>query len=762
MSSNVNITFKKKIYNSTTDSTSGTIIFDKSTKKIYVEGECYSSDVKNATFDSNSSILTITKSDNSNITVDFSAFERKTNKATSLSSSSTHTQYPSAKCVYDYSKDKPKSELVWETQSVNDGILASETDISQNPNWQITNLDMTKYQKVKLYIRSGGSGTDITPSVVMKIDLGGLNKSPFGHFIGSTIGVNPNNNNRLFAVSAAISEDKTSVFFNRSTSLYNTAATSVNSDGRVLYKIVGYTGGEIGHDFQIKGPSDFTGKNFILQSKYDGNQVTSQWSIISGGQYATVNQWGRVDIEPGTANETIVVQAVYGGLSETITIQITYDNQLIISCPDTITGVSGSCVATYNNNGCVPVWSIINGNANAIINEYGEITILQSGDITIQAVYNGYTTTKEVTLEYQSGVVQETVINEDGSITETTTTETTDPTTGSTTTTTTTTTTNEDGSTSHVESETTENTDGSSTTQTTTTNEDGSSSESTTEVSAPDPNTGSVTSTSTTTNYDENGDTTGSQSNVTTENTDGSSTSTTINYNAEGDPTTQQNQDTDSSNNVNTQDITYNEQGEPEVTGYSIDTSGNTSGTGEEITGDGINTEFVPFDDSNEGFICHIRFRTVKTEQPNPPLVEDTEDKGSNYLFNILTAKSPFKPYRGFHIRWALSKKNYSSGNLTLGYTSDSANSTTSRQIYGINDVYDFNIIYDPNLLYYPSKFRVEDLQGRTSTITANIDFATNNMDFVLGYAINQNDEPYRYSNVTIYEFSLSRLVPPS
>jgi len=98
---------------------------------------------------------------------------------------------------------------------------------------------------------------------------------------------------------------------------------------------------------------------------------------------------------------------------------------------------------------------------------------------------------------------------------------------------------------------------------------------------------------------------------------------------------------------------------------------------------------------------------------------------------------------------------------LVFSYTSGSASSTTSRQIYGINDVYDFRIIYDLQLLYYPSKFRVEDLQGRTSTISANIEFASNNMDFVLGYAINQEDQPYRYSNVTIYEFTINRLTPP-
>lgn len=115
-----------------------------------------------------------------------------------------------------------------------------------------------------------------------------------------------------------------------------------------MYKIVGYRG-TVNHSYQIVGPGEYTGKNFLLQSKYDSDPVTSQWSIISGGTHATINQWGRVDIEPGTVQETIVVQSTYNGLTDQKAIVISYDNQLVIHCPDNITGESGSAVALYNN-----------------------------------------------------------------------------------------------------------------------------------------------------------------------------------------------------------------------------------------------------------------------------------------------------------------------------------------------------------------------------------------------------------------------------
>lgn len=236
----LNVIFRKKIYNSTTDSGNGVVVFDNTTNKIYVGGECYSSDVKDASYNSTTNVLTITKRDNTTITVNFSGYETTSNKVTSLSSESTDGQYPSAKCVYDNIRMKPV--VVWEAQTVSQGYLATETNIAQSMNnWQLTNLDLSEFKTVEVYIRAGGD-RDIayTPSIVIEIDLDDMNKSPFGHFLGSDVVQEPNDRNRLLAVSVAISEDKTSVLFNRCTSLYGTAVTEANNNGRVMYKIIGY------------------------------------------------------------------------------------------------------------------------------------------------------------------------------------------------------------------------------------------------------------------------------------------------------------------------------------------------------------------------------------------------------------------------------------------------------------------------------------------------------------------------------------------
>ena len=134
MPSNPRITLRKKPYNSSTDAGNGIVVFDNTTNRIYVGGGCYSSDVRNATLNSTSGILTITKYDNSVLTVDLNSYERTANKVTSLTAASTNDQYPSAKCVYELSKDKP--EIVWQAPNATSGILATETDLSATPAYQ--------------------------------------------------------------------------------------------------------------------------------------------------------------------------------------------------------------------------------------------------------------------------------------------------------------------------------------------------------------------------------------------------------------------------------------------------------------------------------------------------------------------------------------------------------------------------------------------------------------------------------------------------
>ena len=155
--------------------------------------------------------------------------------------------------------------------------------------------------------------------------------------------------------------------------------------------------------FYILGVSSCVGKTFNLQGILNNRVVPATWTITSGSQYASINENGKVTINSGVQNQTITVQAVYSSFIDTKTITISYDNQLTIESANTISGTSGNVIARYNGEIINPVWTINSGGSYGTINSSGEITIISSGNIEVQASYSGYSTTKTIALIYDAG-----------------------------------------------------------------------------------------------------------------------------------------------------------------------------------------------------------------------------------------------------------------------------------------------------------------------------------------------------------------------
>ena len=149
------------------------------------------------------------------------------------------TTYPTTLAVFNEFMRKPVT--VWEAEA-GSGILASNSNIVENPNWHLTNLDFTPYKRLKFYIAPGGtSNTQFTPSVVLEMSLENrAGTTTYGYYTASIICQNPNDANRLYALNMCVSNTKDKVFFGRQNSLYGTAATSINEAPRYLYKIEGY------------------------------------------------------------------------------------------------------------------------------------------------------------------------------------------------------------------------------------------------------------------------------------------------------------------------------------------------------------------------------------------------------------------------------------------------------------------------------------------------------------------------------------------
>lgn len=122
---------------------------------------------------------------------------------------------------------------------------------------------------------------------------------------------------------------------------------------------------------------------------------------MSGSQYASITENGKLTINEGVSSKAITVRCQYRTVATEKTFIVSYDNQLTIECATIMTGVVGNAVALYNGVVVSPVWSITTGGSHATIDALGEISISSSGDITLQATYSDMTVTKNVAVVYQ-------------------------------------------------------------------------------------------------------------------------------------------------------------------------------------------------------------------------------------------------------------------------------------------------------------------------------------------------------------------------
>ena len=174
-------------------------------------------------------------------TTNIITFESVSNKVSSVVSNSTSVdKYPSTKAVFDEFQRKPV--VIWETDS--NFLAAIQSDISENPAWQLTDLDMTQFKRIKIYSKAGKGRTtaSATPGMIleMSLDPRAASTDYAGNFIGSTLVQKPNDNNRLATLTCAVSADKTKFVVLRQTSLYGTAATTNADIGADVFMIEGY------------------------------------------------------------------------------------------------------------------------------------------------------------------------------------------------------------------------------------------------------------------------------------------------------------------------------------------------------------------------------------------------------------------------------------------------------------------------------------------------------------------------------------------
>ena len=248
---------------------------------------------------------------------------------------------------------------------------------------------------------------------------------------------------------------------------------------------------------------------------------------------------------------------------------------------------------------------------------------------------------------------------------------------------------------------------------------------------------------------DESGNTIQTTESTTNANADGSYDSTSTTYDENGDPTETTNVSGDTAGNVSTQGIEYDESGTSAVTAYTIDTSGNPDGE-KTYNGDGVNTEYYAFD-VTRGFVMHIHFYINFTQQPAG------QDENHH---NIVTAKRATPtPWYGFQIRQTGTNKyvqlgtQFSTGNNTNTQIASAATATANTAEY------DLTITYNPTA-------STNSFVCRNNLTSSNV-YRSNNkfpdiddlkyIKVTVGYAIDANGDAFRYSNIKVLDFSITR-----
>lgn len=176
-------------------------------------------------------------------TTNIITFESVSNKVQSVVSNSTNTdKYPSTKAVYDEFQRKPV--VVWESNDPTTYLKGIQADISASPSWQLTDLDLTPFKRIKIYSKAGKGRTTASATGGMILEMSLDSRTGFadygGNFVGSVMVQKPNDSNRYASLTCAVSGDKTKFVVLRQTSLYGTAATTNNDIGADVFMIEGY------------------------------------------------------------------------------------------------------------------------------------------------------------------------------------------------------------------------------------------------------------------------------------------------------------------------------------------------------------------------------------------------------------------------------------------------------------------------------------------------------------------------------------------
>ena len=175
-------------------------------------------------------------------------FELKSNKTSDiLDDPNSIVKYPNIKAVYDL----VKPYIIYGSDDYTKGILGlndKTQDISLDK-FQISDVDLTKYKRIKCYIAASTDSLSVarlTPPQIVEVylepgqQLRGASIDKNHYYLGQSVGYCTEDRNVMYRCTVAVSEDKTKICFVDQSTLYGTTIGGRNDNARFLYKIEGY------------------------------------------------------------------------------------------------------------------------------------------------------------------------------------------------------------------------------------------------------------------------------------------------------------------------------------------------------------------------------------------------------------------------------------------------------------------------------------------------------------------------------------------
>ena len=136
-----------------------------------------------------------------------------------------------------------KPDIIYQYQSGYTQIFGQKSNSITNT-WDLTDLDLTPYKYIKVFIKGSNDGntdTYLSSPIICTISLdASIIEGGATYYSGVGVSSYPNNHNRLVLAFCAVDSTKTKFQLIRTVSLYGTDGTDASDKGRYLYRIEGW------------------------------------------------------------------------------------------------------------------------------------------------------------------------------------------------------------------------------------------------------------------------------------------------------------------------------------------------------------------------------------------------------------------------------------------------------------------------------------------------------------------------------------------